>query len=143
VLSIVCSVSVPLGWRLWPCGMLKFGLSRIAAACRRHGHDDDTFISPTTSITGHATVRDRIERAKGMTARHNPTNYLHHANRIDRAKGKTARQAIQPTIYTTRMLKRDETAGYSRLVRATGEGNPDTVMRDAEGDGLESDRSPM
>ena len=41
------------------------------------------------------------------------------------------------------MLKRDETAGYSRLVRATGEGNPDTVMRDAEGDGLESDRSPM
>ena len=41
------------------------------------------------------------------------------------------------------MLKRDETAGYSRLVRATGEGNPDTVMRDAEGDELEGDRSPM
>ena len=42
-----------------------------------------------------------------------------------------------------RSLKRDETAGYIRLVRATGEGAPDTVMRDAEGDGLESDRSPM
>jgi hypothetical protein len=33
---------------------------------------------------------------------------------------------------------------YIRLVvRATGESDPDTVMRDAEGDGLKSDRSPM
>ena len=51
----------------------------------------------------------------------------------------TVRQAIQLTIYTTRSLKRDETAGYIRLVHATGEGDPDTVMRDAEGDGLEGD----
>ena len=34
-------------------------------------------------------------------------------------------------------------AGYIRLVRATGEGDPDTCMCDAEGDGLESDRGPM
>ena len=55
----------------------------------------------------------------------------------------SVRQAIQLTIYTTRSLKRDETAGYIRLVRAAGEGDPDTVMRDAEDAGLEGDRSPM
>ena len=53
------------------------------------------------------------------------------------------RQAIRQKFYTTRSLKRDETAGYIRLVRATGEVSPDTIMRDAESDGLESDRSPM
>ncbi len=97
------------------------GLSRTAAARRRHGHDDDAFICPTSCIPGHATVRDRIDRAKGMTVR----------------------QAIQLTIYTTRSLKRDETAGDIRLVRATAQGDPDAVMRDAEIDGLERDRSPM
>jgi hypothetical protein len=51
----------------------------------------------------------------------------------------TVRQAIQLTIYTTRSLKRDETARYIRLVRAAGDGDPDTAMRDAEVDGLESD----
>ena len=96
-------------------------LAHSAAARRRHGHDDDAFISPTTSIPGHASVRDRIDRAKGMTVR----------------------QAIELNIYTTRSLKRDETAGYIRLVRATGEGETDTVMRDAEVAELESDRSPM
>jgi hypothetical protein len=97
------------------------GLSRTAAARRRRGQDDDAFISPTSTIPGHATVRDRIDRAKGMTVR----------------------QAIQLTIYTTRSLKRDETAGYIRLMRASGEGDPDTVMRDAEVDGLERDQSPI
>jgi len=53
------------------------------------------------------------------------------------------RQAIRLKFYTTRSLKRDETAGYIRLVRATGEGETDTVMRDAEVAELESDRSPM
>jgi hypothetical protein len=55
----------------------------------------------------------------------------------------TVRQAIQLTIYRTRSLTRDETAGYIRLVRAKGEGDPDTFMCDAEVDGLESDGSPM
>ncbi len=55
----------------------------------------------------------------------------------------TVRQAIQLTIYTTRSLKRDETAGYIRLVAATAEGDPDTCMCDAECNELESDRSPM
>ena len=96
-------------------------LAHSAATRRRHGHDDDALISPTSCIPGHASVRDRIDRAKGMTVR----------------------QAIQLTIYTTRSLKRDETAGYIRLVRASGEGDPDAVMCDAECDGLESDRSPM
>jgi hypothetical protein len=96
-------------------------MTRSAAARRLHGHDDDAFISPTTSIPGHASVRDRI----------------------DRAKGRTVRQAIRLKLYTTRSLKRDETAGYIRLVRATGEGDPDTCMCDAEGDGLEDDISPM
>jgi len=85
------------------------------------GHDDDAFISPTTSIPGRASVRDRIDRAKRMTVR----------------------QTIRLKFYTTRSLKRDETAGYIRLVRATGEGDSDACMCDAEGDGLESDRSPM
>jgi hypothetical protein len=59
----------------------------------------------------------------------------------------SVRQAIQLTIYTTprRSLKRDETAEYIRLLRAAGEGDPDTVtvMRDEEDDGLEGDRGPM
>ena len=96
-------------------------LAHSAAARRRHGHDDDALISPTSCIPGHASVRDRIDRAKGMTVR----------------------QAIQQTIYTTRSLKRDETAGYIRLVRASGENDPDTVMCDAECDGFENDGSPM
>ena len=45
------------------------GLTRSAAARRLHGHDDDAFISPTTSIPGRASVRDRINRAKDMTVR--------------------------------------------------------------------------
>ena len=97
------------------------GLSRTAAARRRHGQDNDAVISPTTSIPGRASVRDRIDRAKGMAVR----------------------QAIQLKLYTTRSLKRDETAGYIRLVRASGESYPDTVMCDADCDGLEGDRSPI
>ena len=55
----------------------------------------------------------------------------------------TVRQPIRLKFYTTRSLKRDETAGYIRLMRASGEGDPNTVMRDAEVAELESDRSPM
>ena len=64
------------------------GLTRLgsAAARRLHGHDDDAFISPTTNIPSHASVRDRIDRAKGMTVRQandcspsNSTEILHHA----------------------------------------------------------------
>jgi hypothetical protein len=55
----------------------------------------------------------------------------------------TVRQAIRLEFYTTRSLQRDETAGYIRLVRATGEGDPDTVMCDAECAELECDRSPI
>ena len=97
------------------------GVTRRAAARRLHGHDDDAFISPTTSIPGRASVRDRVDRAKVMNVR----------------------QAIRLTFYTTRSLKRDETAGYIRLVHSTGEGDPDTFMCDAEVDGLESDISQM
>ena len=75
----------------------------------------------TTSIPGRASVRDRIDKARGMTVR----------------------QAIRLKFYTPRSLKGDETAGYIRLVRATGEGDPDTIMRDAEVAEIESDRSPM
>ena len=63
-------------------------LSHSAAARQRHGHDDDAFISPTSCIPGRASVRDRIDRAKGMAVC----------------------QAIQLKLYTTRSLKRDETA---------------------------------
>jgi hypothetical protein len=74
------------------------GLSRTAAARRRHGHDDAAVIAATTNIPGRASVRDRIDRAKGIAVR----------------------QAIQLKIYTTRSLKRDETAGYIRLLHAGG-----------------------
>ncbi len=81
-------------------------LTQSAAARRRHrdGHDDDAFISPTRTscIPGHASVRDRIDRAKGMSVR----------------------QAIQLTIYTARSLKRDETAGY---IRGSSRGGPTQV----------------
>jgi hypothetical protein len=50
----------------------------------------------------------------------------------------TVRQAIETNIYTTRSLKRDETAGYIQLVRATEVGDPDTFLRDAECDELDS-----
>ena len=50
----------------------------------------------------------------------------------------TVRRAIEMNIYTTRSLKRDETAGYIQLVRATGEGDSDTFLRDAECDELDS-----
>ena len=75
----------------------------------------------TTSIPGRASVRDRIDKARGMTVR----------------------QAIRLKFYTPRSLKGDKTAGYIRLVRATGEGDPDTIMRDAEVAEIESDRSSM
>jgi hypothetical protein len=65
-------------------------LTQSVAARRRHGHDDDALISPTTGIPGRASVRDRISRAKGMTIR----------------------QAIRLKMYITRSLKRDETAGF-------------------------------
>ena len=74
------------------------GLARGAAARRRRGQDDAAVISPTSNIPGRASVRDRIITAQGMTVR----------------------RAIEMNIYTTRSLKRDETAGYIRLVRATG-----------------------
>jgi hypothetical protein len=44
-------------------------LTKSAAARRRHGHDDDAVIAPTTSIPGRASVRDRIDKARGMTVR--------------------------------------------------------------------------
>jgi hypothetical protein len=75
----------------------------------------------TTSIPGRASVRDRIDKARGMTVR----------------------QAIRLKFYTPRSLKGDKTAGYIRLVRATGEGDPDTIMRNAEVAEIESDRSSM
>ena len=92
------------------------GRARGAAARRRRGQDDAAVISLTSNIPGRASVRDRIITAQGMTVR----------------------RAIEMNIYTTRSLKRDETAGYIQLVHATGEGDPDTFVRDAEDDALDS-----
>ena len=92
------------------------GRARGAAARRRRGQDDAAVISLTSNIRGRASVRDRIITAQGLTVR----------------------RAIEMNIYTTRSLKRDETAGYIQLVHATGEGDPDTFVRDAEDDALDS-----
>ncbi len=93
-------------------------IANMLLRAERHGHDDDAVISPTTSIPGLASLRARIDRVRGMTVH----------------------QAIRLQFYT---LERDETAWYIRLVRATGEGDPDTIMRNAEVAEIESDRSSM
>jgi len=66
------------------------GLTRSAAARRLHGHDDAATIAATTNISRFSSVRDRVEKANGMTVI----------------------QAIELNIYTLRTLRSDESAGY-------------------------------
>ena len=93
------------------------GLTRSAAARRLHGHDDDALIAATANISGFSSVRDRVEKANGMTVI----------------------QAIGLNIYTLRTLRSDESAGYIALVR-TSDRIPDSdpSVRDTDGDGLRS-----
>ena len=42
-------------------------LTQSAAARRRHGHDDAATIAATTNISRFSSVRDRVEKANGMT----------------------------------------------------------------------------
>ena len=91
------------------------GLSRTAAARRRHGQDDDATIAATANISRFSSVRDRVEKANGMTVI----------------------QAIQLNIYTLRTLRSDESAGYIALVR-TSDRIPDPSVRDTDGDDLRS-----
>ncbi len=88
-------------------------LSRSAAARRRHGQDDAATIAATANISRFSSVRDRGEKAKGMTVR----------------------QAMRLNIYTLRTLRSDETAGYIYiyLVRTSG-----LSARDSDGDDLRS-----
>ncbi len=89
------------------------GLTRSAAARRLHGHDDAATIVATTNISRFSSVRDRVEKANGMTVI----------------------QAIELNIYTLRTLRSDESAGYIALVR-TSDQIPDTSVRDTVGDDL-------
>ena len=93
------------------------GLARGAAARRRRGQDDDAVNSPTANISRFSSVRDRVEKANGMTVI----------------------QAIGLNIYTLRTLRSDESAGYIALVR-TSDRIPDSdpSVRDTDGDGLRS-----
>ena len=91
------------------------GLSRTAAARRRHGQDDDATIAATANISRFSSVRDRVEKANGMTVI----------------------QAIELNIYTLRTLRSDESAGYIALVR-TSDRIPDPSVRDTDGDDLRS-----
>ena len=88
-------------------------LTQSAAARRRHGHDDAATIAATTNISRFSSVRDRVEKANGMTVI----------------------QAIEPSIYTLRTLRSDESAGYIALVR-TSDRIPDFSVRDTDGDDL-------
>ena len=92
-------------------------LPHSAAARRRHGHDDDALIAATANISRFSSVRDRVEKANGMTVI----------------------QAIGLNIYTLRTLRSDESAGYIALVR-TSDRIPDSdpSVRDTDGDGLRS-----
>ena len=91
------------------------GLTRSAAACRLHGHDDAATIAATTNMSRFSSVRDRVEKANGMTVI----------------------QAIELNIYTLRTLLSDESAGYIALVR-TSDRIPDFSVRDTDGDELRS-----
>ena len=93
------------------------GLTRSAAARRLHGHNDAATIAATTNISRFSSVRDRVEKADGMTVI----------------------QAIELNIYTLRTLRSDESAGYIALVR-TSDRIPDSdpSVRDTDGDGLRS-----
>jgi hypothetical protein len=89
------------------------GLTRSAAARRLHGHDDAATIVATTNISRFSSVRDRVEKANGMTVI----------------------QAIEQNIYTLRTLRSDESAKYIALVRTSV---PDPSVRDTDGDDLRS-----
>ena len=69
------------------------GLTRSAAARRLHGHNDAATIAATTNISRFSSVRDRVEKANGMTVI----------------------KAIELNIYTLRTLRSDESAGYIAL----------------------------
>jgi hypothetical protein len=88
-------------------------LARGAAARRRRGQDDDATIAATANISRFSSVRDRVEKANGMTVI----------------------QAIELNIYTLRTLRSDESAGYIALVR-TSDRIPDPSVRDTDGDDL-------
>ena len=90
-------------------------LTQSAAARRRHGHDDAATIAATTNISRFSSVRDRVEKANGMTVI----------------------QAIELNIYTMRTLRSDESAEYIALVR-TSDRIPDPSVRDTDGDDLRS-----
>jgi hypothetical protein len=90
-------------------------LTQSAAARRRHGHDDDATIAATANISRFSSVRDRVEKANGMTVI----------------------QAIELNIYTLRTLRSDEAAGYIALVR-TSDRISDLSVRDTDGDDLRS-----
>jgi hypothetical protein len=89
------------------------GLSRGAAARRRRGQDDDATIAETANISRFSSVRDRVEKANGMTVI----------------------QAIELSIYTLRTLRSDESAGYIALVRISDR-IPNLSVRDTDGDDL-------
>jgi hypothetical protein len=91
------------------------GLARGAAARRRRGQDDDATIAATANISRFSSVRDRVEKANGMTVI----------------------QAIELDIYTLRTLRSDESAGYIALVR-TSDRISDPSVRDTDGDDLRS-----
>jgi hypothetical protein len=89
------------------------GLARGAAARRRRGQDDDATIAATANISRFSSVRDRVEKANGMTVI----------------------QAIELDIYSLRTLRSDESAGYIALVR-TSDRISDPSVRDTNGDDL-------
>ena len=91
------------------------GLTRSAAARRLHGHNDAATIVATTNISRFSSVRDRVEKANGMTVI----------------------QAIEQNIYTLRTLRSDESAKYIALVR-TSDRIPDPSVRDTNEDDLRS-----
>jgi len=91
------------------------GRARGAAARRRRGQDDAATIAATANISRFSSVRDRVEKANGMTVI----------------------QAIRLNIYTLRTLRSDESAGYIALVR-TSDRNPDLSVRNMDADDLRS-----
>ncbi len=88
-------------------------LLRVRRVDAARGQDDDATIASTANISRFISVRDRVEKANGMTVI----------------------QAIELNIYTLRTLRSDESAGYIALVRISDR-IPDPSVRDTDGDDL-------
>jgi hypothetical protein len=128
VLATVCSVSVPSDWRLCERTRARHGV-RVE---NRAGCLELLLRADATATTTMHSSPQRVA-SRGV--------HVFVIVSIGRKVWLSAKQANSKS--TPRDRSSVTRLQSFRLVHATGEGGPDTVMCNAEGDRLESDRSPM